>query len=67
MSDDPNSIAEVLADLRGRHRELDEAIQRFSSAPTTDQLQLTRMKKQKLGIKDQIAWWESKLIPDLDA
>lgn len=67
MSDDASSIAEVLADLRGRHRELDESIRQFSAAPTSDQLQLTRMKRQKLRIKDQIAWYESKLIPDLDA
>lgn len=67
MTDNSSSIAEVLADLRGRHRELDESIQRFSAAPTADQLKLTRMKKQKLRIKDQIAWWESKSIPDLDA
>jgi len=32
-----------------------------------DQLQLRRLKKRKLKLKDQIALWESRLIPDLDA
>lgn len=67
MTQSPGEIAEILADLRTRHRDLDDAIQRLSESASTNQLQLTRLKKQKLRLKDQIAWYESKLIPDLDA
>jgi hypothetical protein len=67
MTQSPGEIAEILADLRTRHRDLDDAIQRLSESASTNQLQLTRLKKQKLRLKDQIAWYESELIPDLDA
>jgi len=67
MTQSPGEIAEILADLRTRHRDLDDAIERLSESASTNQLQLTRLKKQKLRLKDQIAWYESKLIPDLDA
>lgn len=63
---DPAAIAERLADLRMEHRALDEAIARLSEG-SLDQLQLTRLKKRKLYLKDQIARLESALIPDLDA
>lgn len=62
-----SEIVQILADLRSEHRDLDEAIARLAESPTMDQLQLRRMKKRKLRLKDQIAWWESRLIPDLDA
>jgi hypothetical protein len=67
MTQSPGEIAEILADLRTQHRDLDDAIARLSEAPARNQLQLTRLKKRKLRLKDQIAWYESKLIPDLDA
>lgn len=66
-SNDPGEIANLLAELREEHRDLDEAIARLAADPAMDQLQLTRMKKRKLKIKDWIAYLESKLIPDLDA
>lgn len=64
---DPAEIARLLAELREEHRDLDEAISRLAADAAMDQLQLTRMKKRKLRIKDWIAYLESKLIPDLDA
>lgn len=64
---DPAEIARLLAELREEHRDLDEAIARLAADAAMDQLQLTRMKKRKLRIKDWIAYLESKLIPDLDA
>lgn len=67
MDETPAEIAEIIADLRTQHRDLDDAIDRLSEQPGINQLQLTRLKKRKLRLKDQIAWWESKLIPDLDA
>ena len=66
-SNDPGEIVRLIADLRVEHRDLDEAISRLSKDPSVDQLQLRRMKKRKLKLKDWIALLESRLIPDLDA
>lgn len=65
--DDPAHVARLLAELRSEHRDLDLAIERLALTTAGDQLQLTRMKKRKLKLKDMIAYLESKLIPDLDA
>ncbi len=62
-----SEIQARLAELREEHRDLDQAISQMASNPTTNQLQLIRMKKRKLRLRDQIAYWESRLIPDLDA
>jgi hypothetical protein len=64
---DPGEIAQLLADLREEHRDLDEAIARLAEDPSVDQLRLTRMKKRKLKLKDWISHLESQLIPDIDA
>lgn len=56
-----------LAELRLEHRDLDDAIHRLTESVYVDQLQLRRMKKRKLMLKDAIALLESMLIPDLDA
>ncbi len=56
-----------LVELEYEHRDLDEAIIRFSQDPNPDQLQLKRMKKRKLMLKDQIMQLKSHLIPDIDA
>jgi len=61
------SIQARLMMLRQEHRDLDDAIDQLSKVPSTDQLRLRRMKKRKLRLRDQIEYWESKLIPDLDA
>jgi hypothetical protein len=67
VSDDPASLARRLADLRIEHRDLDLAIARLAAEPGSDELQLTRLKKRKLRLKDMIGYLENKLIPDLDA
>jgi len=64
---DPADIARKLVELKVEHRDLDEVIARLAHAPGSDQLQLVRLKKRKLKIKDMIAYHESRLIPDLDA
>ena len=59
--------ARALMELKIEHRDLDQAIVKLSSDIAIDQLHLTRMKKRKLKIKDMISFYESRLIPDLDA
>jgi hypothetical protein len=53
--------------LRIEHRDLDEVIARLSLDIHIDELQLKRLKKRKLVLKDQILLLESQLIPDLNA
>lgn len=60
-------IEQQLEELRVEHRDLDEIIQRLSEDPLVDQLQVRRMKKRKLKLKDMIHRLESKLIPDIEA
>ena len=53
--------------LRIDHRDLDAAIDALTSAGSTDQLQIARLKKRKLRLKDQISQIEDYLIPDIIA
>lgn len=61
------AIMERLEELRVEHRDLDDIIERLVMDPLVDQLQLRRMKKRKLSLKDMISRLESKLIPDIEA
>lgn len=56
-----------LAELRIEHRDLDDVIARLSESLAVNQLQLRRLKKRKLLLKDTIAKIESQLIPDISA
>jgi len=56
-----------LEEYRLEHRALDSAILRLTSDPAMDQMQLRRLKKRKLVLKDIIARLESRLIPDQPA
>jgi hypothetical protein len=56
-----------LAHLRTEHRDLDAAIAALSGAGSGDQLQIARLKKRKLKLKDQIALIEDYLTPDIIA
>jgi hypothetical protein len=53
--------------LRIEHRDLDAAIDALGTAGVSDQLQMARLKKRKLKLKDQIAMIEDYLIPDIIA
>ena len=53
--------------LRIEHRDLDAAIDALSAAGSIDQLQIARLKKRKLKLKDQISIIEDYLIPDIIA
>lgn len=61
------AIRQRLVSLRVEHRDLDSAILSLESSAYVDQLQLRRLKKRKLYLKDLIERLESKLIPDLNA
>jgi hypothetical protein len=60
-------MKERLVELEVEHRDLDQVITRLAQDKGVDQLQLRRMKKRKLLLKDQMARLKSSLIPDLDA
>ena len=60
-------IVRRIMELREEHRDLDDSIHALAQADYVDQLQLKRLKKRKLKIKDDIAILESSLIPDVDA
>ena len=56
-----------LALLKSEHRDLDAAISALTEAGSTDQLQIARLKKRKLHLRDQISMVEDQLIPDIIA
>jgi hypothetical protein len=60
-------IQRRIIELRTEHRDLDEVIERLTGSPLHDQLQLQRMKKRKLQLKDYIARMEAMLVPDIIA
>jgi len=53
--------------LRTEHRDLDAAIEALVAGPVPDQLQIARLKKRKLRLRDEIASCEDQLIPDIIA
>ena len=63
MLTDRDSLLRKLHELRSEHRDLDTVIARLADGGL-DQLQLQRLKKRKLLLKDEVAWLESRLIPD---
>ncbi|MGC2856437.1 YdcH family protein [Novispirillum sp. DQ9] len=56
-----------LADLMTEHRDLDDVIARLLEAMPADQLQVVRLKKRKLLLKDEITKLQSQLLPDIIA
>ena len=56
-----------LSELRQQHRDLDAAIDSLVRGGTGDQLQIRRLKKQKLLLKDEITKIEDQLLPDIIA
>jgi hypothetical protein len=67
---DPSEDARIrtqLAALREEHQDLDDAVRALEALPMPDQLQVARLKKKKLTLRDQIAKLEDKLTPDIIA
>ena len=67
MLTDKDNLLRRLHALRSEHRDLDTVIARVADQGPADQLQIQRLKKRKLGLKDEIARLESRLIPDRTA
>ena len=66
MLADRDSLLRRLHELRSEHRDLDTVTTRLSESGA-DALQLQRLKKRKLKLKDEISWVESRLVPDITA
>lgn len=56
-----------IAELRLAHQDLDDAVNALSAKTVPDQLQIARLKKQKLALRDQIKRLEDRLTPDIIA
>jgi len=67
MNIDEEDILEKIQQLRVQHRDLDDAISALFDSGTTNMLQIKRLKKQKLLLKDKIAKLEDDLLPDIIA
>jgi len=65
--DEKQKLIQELAELKQEHRELDLSIEELAMQLNSNQLEVGRLKKQKLKLKDAIARMESNLIPDLHA
>ena len=67
--DDPENEAlqKRLVELKTEHRDLDDVIARLAEKQPFDQLQIQRLKKRKLQLKDAISQIESRLLPDIIA
>jgi hypothetical protein len=64
---DERELRELLMTLRGEHRDLDAEIVALEASGDADQLQIKRLKKRKLQLKDQITAVEDRLTPDIIA
>ncbi|MEK7835710.1 MAG: DUF465 domain-containing protein [Pseudomonadota bacterium] len=67
MQTDIDSLKQRINQLHLEHRDLDDVITRLAEKPGQDQLQLQRLKKKKLLLKDQISHLERQLTPDIRA
>lgn len=67
IDEEEQALRAKLAELRQEHGDLDSAIAAIAGSTHCDQLQLTRLKKRKLQLKDQITRIEDSLLPDITA
>jgi hypothetical protein len=66
-TEEAEAIRRKIEMLKVEHRDLDAVIERVSHHQDLDELQLRRLKRRKLLLKDQIALLESRLVPDIPA
>lgn len=66
-AEDIEAIQQRIVELQIEHRDLDQVIDRLTATPNFDQLQMRRLKKRKLQLKDTITLMEMRLIPDIPA
>ena len=64
---DAQAISQRLAELKEEHRDLDAAISALASTASPDQIQIQRLKKRKMALKDQIRVLEDGQLPDIIA
>jgi hypothetical protein len=64
---DDREFREELMRLRQEHRDLDAAIAALQASPAPDLLQLQRLKKRKLQLRDRIKFVEDQITPDIIA
>jgi len=64
---DESEIQRRLEALRTEHRDLDTAIEALGQTGSADQLQLARLKKRKLRLRDEMTLLEDELVPDIIA
>ena len=68
MSEDKGrNLCQRIQDLKEEHRALDKELRAIANDPLVDDLQIQRLKKRKLFLKDSIAHLESSLLPDIIA
>ncbi|MDP2732077.1 MAG: DUF465 domain-containing protein [Hoeflea sp.] len=67
MAAEEQDLRAELAKLKEEHRDLDTAIDALENSPSRDNLQIKRLKKKKLALKDRIAQIEDQLLPDIIA
>jgi hypothetical protein len=67
MPEDERELRAQLAQLRQEHRDLDVAIEALHNSPGADRLQVQRLKKRKLHLRDRIIQIEDQLTPDIIA
>lgn len=67
LEEERTILKSKLDELTLEHRDLDDIIEALTDNPAFDQLKISRMKKRKLMLKDQITQLHSKLIPDIEA
>ncbi|MBS7555280.1 DUF465 domain-containing protein [Ancylobacter dichloromethanicus] len=66
-ADEEREFQDLLERLRQEHRDLDIAIHALQDMPGSDQLQLARLKKRKLQLRDRIGYIEDQICPDIIA
>lgn len=67
LQDDLEAIEKELSKLKQEHRDLDSAIDALTRIGSPDQLQVQRLKKRKLYLRDRISYLEDQITPDITA